>query len=639
MAVKWTVSVAGGGAAALAVLKIEDLSIRSISRGMDVATVTAAPSVTWAYGTLIAAYYNGTRRFLGRVSRNRLIRAGKASYRAITIAGPQYWLNRIVFRQEWLTGVAILQAPTLSSRVILNQTSADEALSVDGQIQEIIAYAASRGAPIAFGSSAVGLTLPFDEQRDLSCMQALERVLRYTPDIASWIDYSVDPPAIHFGVNTELSYARVEADEVDWRDDLVVPGLQIEIERVGSADGVQYRTLEYHQAGDLDDVDAVFVSLPLAGAEWSQTVRTLDVVTEAVGDHTAAAWWAARHPRLENVAPADVTVNVASRGLSPELYPRISSAALPDLEAAGCVARLETFTATVDIITRKGGEVISTEYDIELEIKYVTTDATTKTYRWQEEFSADSAEPTPTGLATDLLAHWSVRYADGSVNVVLADVYPLPGQTVLGSPVQQVDVSSKFGSAAVTFGAPAHLSAQDLAARLAGFRDHRKSLRFKARESGSPASGDEQSADLISPVSTSDWAPGQFGRLDIADAGKTASLNPADLGTGGLAKFRTLSYVDGTGTPATAKILADGDVSISGEGGFEEREVRLYCGDEILDCIIKVKSNTLAEPTNLVSTAYTSDDSRLLLQVKPVEAESGYDYKLELDQGYLVGGA
>ena len=70
--------------------------------------------------------------------------------------------------------------------------------------------------------------------------------------------------------------------------------------------------------------------------------------------------------------------------------------------------------------------------------------------------------------------------------------------------------------------------------------------------------------------------------------------------------------------------------------GYEERAVKLYCGTEILDCTILVKSNTTEETTNLVSTDYPEASERKMLQVKAVTGEGGTTYQLLLDFGYLA---
>ena len=554
----WTVSVAGAAAKSLAALKIEDFSIVYASRAADMATVACSPSVAWTYGTLIGVYFGASRVFYGRVLRSTLSREGAQTIRVYTVAGPWHWLERVTFRQTWAVFAGDELGVGVSSRVVLNQTAFNTPLSADGQLAEIIAYAADRGAPVAFGSSGIGLTLPFEEDRDLTCAQAVERVLRYTPDMASWIDYAQDIPTVHFGEGAALPAVRIQSDSVTYRDDLVAPGLTIEIERVGSTNGTQYRTLEYQTAGTVTDVDALFVTLPLSGKDYSSVRRSVDVVTEEVGDYTAAAWWAAKHPRLEGISAADVTMVSADRGLLAAEFPRLSSTPLPDLTAAGCKARLETFSCVCDIIKRSGSDIVSVEYDVNLEMDFITTDAVTKTYTWRDAVSITSPETVPSGLAAALLSHWSVRYAEGVMSIPLADAFPTPGMTVLDSPVQSVSVSSRSADASVEFGPPEHLSPQDFAARLGGFRNRRASIRFASRETGEPAETDESDGNSVGPVSSSEWSPGQYGHLNVATDGKTISLDPSTLEDGETATMREIEIpgrAEGD-APIYCKVLA-----------------------------------------------------------------------------------
>lgn len=636
----WTVSVGVDAAKSLAAIKIEDLSIVYASRASDTATVACNPSVAWTYGTLIGIYFGASRVFYGRVLRSTLNREGAQTVRVYTVAGPWNWLERVTFRQTW----AVLEGDELgsavSSRVVLNQTALNTSLSADGQLQEIIDYAADRGAPIAFGTSGLGLTLPFDEDRDLTCAQALERVLRYTPDMASWIDYTQTVPTIHFGEGAALPAVRIQSDSVTYRDDLVAPGLTIEIERVGSANGTQYRTLEYQTAGTTAGVDALFVTLPLAGKDYSSVRRTVAAVTEAVGDYTGAAWWIAKHPRLEGISAADVTMVSADRGLLAAEFPRISSTPLPDLTAAGCKARLETFSCVCDIIKRDGAEIVSIEYAVTLEMDFITTDAVTKTYSWRDAVSITAAETAPAGLAAALLAHWSVRYAEGFLSIPLADAFPAPGMTVLDSPVQSVTVSSRSADASVEFGPPEHLSPQDFAARLGGFRNRRASIRFASRETAEPAETDESDENSVGPVSSSEWSPGQYGQLNLVTSGKTISLDPSALDADGKVELKDLTYTPAGGASTVVKALMSADVTIapSGSGipeGCSQLDATIYC----LQFKITAKLNykVVESVTTYYGLSdwgiadYTSAEKRLLLQ--GTEPSTGI-FNLAFDMGY-----
>lgn len=641
--IAWTVKINSAAAVTFKAAKIESCSLDFVSRGTDTATIQAAPSSSWTYGDTVAVYADGTRVFLGRVTRNALSRSGIQSSRAVTVQGPQHWLGRIVFRQLWsiLAGDELGSVP--SSRVILNQTAGNLALTIDGQLHEIVDYAAARGAPIAFGSSAVGFTLPYDECRDLTCQQAVERVLRFAPFICSWIDYSAEVPAIHFGGSAEYAYDRIEADTVNYRHDLVVPGVTIEVERVGDMDGKQYRTIEVYAAGDTDELDSLFATLPVAGASSSKTMRYIDVAVEAVGDINSEAWWIAKHPRLSGVEVADLTVIEASRGDDPSEYPNISAVPLIDLEPVGCKARVETFKATVDIKQRNAdGDIVAVEHAVRLEMDFVTTDAETRVYEFVDSASGVTAEPVPMSLAYDIAAHLSVLYAEGSFSAPLSDGLPHPGQYLSGlpsgeAPIQQVSVSCAADACFVAFGPPAQLSIQDMADRLSGFRSRRISTRYESRATAEPPAESVDDKLLIAPLRTAFSKPGEYRRLDVnnpnGESTRSVSLDPEDLGDDETASLRSLTFTPSGGSETTVKALLTADVTIPPGGsaafppsGWETRAVKLYCGSEILEATILVQTEGLS------STEYDSADARKLLQV----AAAGEATVLAIDYGRAV---
>ncbi len=629
---RWTVSINAADAVSFAAAKIEGCVIEFASRGTDTATLRVHPDTAWSYNDTVAIYLDGTRRFLGRVTVPQLDRAGGERLLTVPVLGVADWLNRVGYRQPWAVLLGDVLGDVPSSRVILNAAAPDTHLSADGQVADIVGYAAARGAPLAFGSSAVGIVLPYHEDRDLSCRQALDAVLRLTPSVAEWLDYTAAVPALHYGEGAAFAAARVEQDSVCWRHDLVVPGLQIEIERVNDYNGEQYRTVERLTAGDTDALDAVFITIPMAGREKSQTLRRLDVVTEAVGDITSAAWWQSKHPRLSGIAVADITVSESGRAAGYVDFPRIASVPLPDLQAAGVTARLETFWAVVDVVQRDGaGNIVSEEANLNLEMQFVTTDATTKTYRWRDGLSVTTAESTPTGLAAALLAHWSVLYAQGSFSCAVDDGIPHPGQTVLDSPVQTVRVDAVTNIVTGTFGPPSRLSAQDFVSFLNQARPLRKSTRFAARDNGTPPDGDESDETLFAPVSSSEWSPGEPARQVIASDGKKIDLDPGSLGAAETAEMRQIA------TPAgMAKAL----MTAPSNTGFDEEDIVIFVDKFKLKAKLVSKTEgevkTVYGISGLTIEAYTSADKHKPLQ--GLEPSTG-TYTLGLDYARMANGS
>lgn len=529
-------------------------SIDYASRAPDTAVLVTLPEIVIPYRTSVEIWHGDVRRFLGVCMPGKRTAARSTLAVEYRLAGPWWHLQRIVYRQIWQTLVRDALGPTPSGRVILHQSAAGAAISVDAQLADIIAYARTQSAPLALGACATHLTLPWDEQRDLTCAQAVDRCLRFCPDVCSRIDYAPAVPVLHFTAGDDFQIPDSAETIVDQaRDDLVCPGVEIQIERLGQHDGTQYRTLQNLTAGDVADPDAVHATLQLAGPESNRTVLRVDVVTETIPAPLAnAAWWIARHPRLNGIAAGDLSIIDTGRwtldtaanppawavAADTNLYPRISLTPIAQLVTLDVRSRVERITATCDIIRRNAAnEIIDNEHAVVLELQVVTTNATTRTYTHVQAFSGIDGEPVPEGLAAELLAHWSTRYYDGTATWPLADAWPVVGAIVSGSPIQSCSVESSRNTASVQFGAPAHLSIEDFAARLQGFRTRRASISWRSRSTGEPAPSAELDPAQLNPAKVPGQGGGEKRQLVVAGA----TTGKIDLNPSGLSESQSMS--------------------------------------------------------------------------------------------------
>lgn len=590
----WQIKIGDSPIAYAGDLGIEQIDITYASQVADIATLRCSPEASWAYGTMVGIYHAGQRRFLGRVTRVQMSRTGTSSYRTVRLAGPWEWLERIPYRQSWRMWRDTDLGPVEQSRVILHQSASGDAITVEEQIADIIGHAAARGAPIAFGSAAVDLSLPWDEQRDIRCSQAIARCLRFAPDICSRIDYEESPPKIHFGGGSAVTLPQsAEALVTGYRDDLVVPGVTIEIERISTIstdDGAStFRSLQYLRAGDTDSVDSLFATLQLAGSDAARSNMYVNVLTEDIPvPLTDAAWWIARHSRLKGLSRFDVTFIQAERfvaatnapvsDMDAARFPRISLTPLADLAAIDIHARAEVFRAIVDIVKRDNtGEIVDAEHAVELELHVIATDARTREYRAPLSRRFVSAEPTPANLAAELLAHFSVRYAEGTARWPAGDLWPSIGDTIDGTPIQSIFVTSSDKTIDVAFGPPQHLAVADFASLLQGFRTRRAAFSWRARTDGEPASDSDLTADQTGVVRASGHAPGIKRRLTIKaekGAGGAIQLAPGWLDDDQVMRVRTISWRDSADIVRRAKILATDNIPQDGtEPPPEEEEI------------------------------------------------------------------
>lgn len=107
------------------------------------------------------------------------------------IEGPWWHLESIIYQQPWQVaadpedGESVLVS-VWKSHLILGQGTQGERLSMRQQLEQILDYAISAGAPLtyAIGGDTLDSIFPLDECRDLSCAEAIQRLLRWDPPCA-----------------------------------------------------------------------------------------------------------------------------------------------------------------------------------------------------------------------------------------------------------------------------------------------------------------------------------------------------------------------------------------------------------------------------------------------------------------------
>lgn len=503
---------------------------------------------------------------------------GTSLEESFTVCGPWRRMSRLPYTQTWMMmvereveGAAVSGLePVGTSRVVLNQGDDGTPHTVRQQVMEILAAAAGRGiiaAPSAadIASIPAGMTLPYDEARDLTCAQALARELRFTPGLAVRFDYSVNPPALRIlapqaadaGWLAEYALAGAMLDIKETLSGQPPLGCLLEIAVTGSVDGTAYACSSFQAAGDTSDPERTLRAvLPVSGSESSADRRKLDLVTHEIPSNLAsAAFWRIWHADLKMIPAAGLEIKEASRTGGGDLshYPRFLATAgvgMAELEEAGVAHfRTERLLCTAVVTTSVYlGEGKSVEHvetaDLSLEI--IATDAETHLYRWTASSDATSGESVPPGLADALLA---AHQADGSSAEVLCALktgaaLPRPGDTRGGLTAHSVSVDCRTLSVSVGFGPPAALGPVDLAGFLSGFRNIRRSTISVRRATGESADGAETDGTFMLPATSSGWAKRGDNKVSAAPvegaSGGTATMDPSDLNDGDVAKFREI---------------------------------------------------------------------------------------------------
>lgn len=546
-------------------LKIEDIKLDYRSFEADTAEITAHPDYAPAFGTELAiSWSDGGEEgqvvlFRGIVWTLRATNEGGRKHNVMQVLGPWKQLEAVQFKQQWAVTAEGELVSALSGRLILNQNAAGAPQTAGAQMTEAVAFAAAAGVPVAVGTITAAVQLPFDETRDLTVAQVLVRTQRFLPDLVSWFNYAVDPPALNISVpSSGFSTAYIDklSEVTSVRNDLAADGVELEIERVDSINGAQIRRLEIQSAGDTESLRCIRATLNPAGGSFSESVRVIDVVTEAVpASLSDAAWWIARHPRLRGRSAADIAfVESGTRsGTHSPLFPRITLAPLSDLSALNLGSEMETFRCVVDITVVDGGGAVDIERGVELTMEYVTTDAQTQTYRYVEGYDSEAAEVVPSDLATKLLAHWSTVFEEGIAVMPQSSFFGYNGfQIGVGwyldlpsRPIQSRSLSAMSGLVTLTFGPPRQLGVQDMADRLLPFRAIRSSSRWRARVDGKPPASKESKTSVLSPSKYDSSTPGKKEIITIVKAsGGSISADAREVETGATIKPQPVLFTE-----------------------------------------------------------------------------------------------
>lgn len=200
----------------------------------------------FSFGTTITLYKDSAVWFVGKIISSP--HSGKPNYEGhdYEAVGPWAALDEIMYKQAWRNTSS---TTTLKSHVILGKDSSHSSRTVGQVISAILNYAYDNGAEIDWvGAELDALTAEaiHDDCTDIMCGEAIKRMLRWYPDVVTWVDYTTyDPdspgyyPSLHFtrrGAASAVSInctdgALVDSLDIRSRDDLQKTGVIINYER------------------------------------------------------------------------------------------------------------------------------------------------------------------------------------------------------------------------------------------------------------------------------------------------------------------------------------------------------------------------------------------------------------------------
>ena len=534
-------------------------TLRFANRDVDTLNVVGIPAGLLQAGDTVAVAYLGATVFQGTVERI-VDRRGRGYDRVqdVTCQGPWGRMNRLVFRQQWGVGTAQFS----SSRVILNQMATGLPQNMAAQLSEIISFAAAKCGFAAGTIQADTLVLPADEARDITCADAIRRMLRFHPKRIVRFDYSGSAPALEIVEpsgddasyvasipNTQREYV-YNAHPVSCVD-IATDATDILLSDGSSA--IQHQT--WPEDADTTDLDCLHVTIPLAPGSAGTTTESFDSVTEDMPTSmNDAIWWKNKHPRLANVPNSAFGVYDGDR--SPANYPRIAKSTKGELEAAGLHCEVSRCSCKCRIRTAD-----DEEEDIVLTMDFLTTDATTRRYTWQTGSSWTAGETLPDGLARAIYEQRSGSLLNERMTIRLGSSFPQLGDMADGLYLQSFDVDLADLTARLEFGQPEHLSVENMRSLLNGFRQRGYAENAVLRSGAGGGEEDEDDASGgIPPIASSEWSPGKKSKTTIAasgsDSGGKIVLDSSDVGTDKEAKIREITIVASGGKEKKVKVLA-----------------------------------------------------------------------------------
>jgi len=549
-----------------------------VSKNADTLTLGGLPAGLLATGDAVIVQYRPdastawTTVFAGDVAKIT-DRHGRGDDRVQTVIceGPWGKMARLVFRQTWACNAG--GASFSSARVVLNQSPVGEDYTISEQIQEIADFAASK-CGFSAGSYAIGaVVLPKDESRDLTCAAALQRELRFFPKKIVRFDYSgTTPTLVITEPTTETDAAYVAAVpktqrqyEYNAHPITAVDVYTDDVQTVTGDDNVDKSILgQTHQIyptdADTSGLDVLHAYVPLAPGEASTSWKSLDSDTEDITAYilNSSVWWRTKHPRLQGVALENITISGGTR--SPANYPRIARNTADELEEAGLHSEISHFTCRAKIVTED-----DEEEDILLSMDFLTTDALTRTYTWQTGSSSSAGETLPEGLARALFEQRAGTLVEERMTIRLYDGWPTLGDAADGLVLQDIDIDCGDCTAALSFGQPETLSAEDMRNLLNAFRARGYSFNAPLRAEGEPDPADTTHVGSIKPLSSTEFAPGQKSKTTIKKRnGGAILLDAAKVPDGSTIDVKTFTRYDSAGNPSQSQILGTGDCSFPG---------------------------------------------------------------------------
>ena len=536
-------------------LGIRDIQLHYAANGPESLTFTISSQnacmddIAFTPKAWYTLWKDGSRYFTGVMTVPPRTGSAESEEVTITLAGPYWCFEQSTYMQSWMcwyTGTEAVAATNMC-RVILFQAAYGVPMLSGAQIADVLNWLIGKGAPLAIGTIATGVTLPTDEQLNMLCSSVVDTVLRWTPDYVLSFDHSTYPVTVNFRQKDSLSAVTVPVGvdmsllNITARYDLIKPGFTLIYQTTSTNDGKSYTSIVTDTAGDTTKLDSVIGGFDLVGS--SQTWTTQKIVTANFPTPNDKTWWKAHVKWLANVADGDLTIHDHALSTG-ERYDRyLTEGAMQDwmsLASEAC-----TVTAQADVVLRDGDDaVIETVKNVPISFDCIATAATTQTYRTRSSWT--SGEVVPTGVAAALYASWSVLHFEGSLKLLEQECSGSlrPGKVVnisggrsewasMAAIVKEVNEDLARGETTVTFGPPAALSADTVVALFRALHKRNYAASAASKDTGIVSNGSSTDLSGATPDSSESTGKGEKTRLLVSnsntDGDHVADLDPENV--------------------------------------------------------------------------------------------------------------
>ena len=525
-------------------------------------------TVPWFYGKVIQVPRSGS---------------GSEESMDYVLAGPWWFLDNLVFQQEWEAGNPDYdpedpgtEEPTIpyfKSRVILGQTTTGTRQTSGQVISDVINYAIASGAPVQLGTIEPDLQIPFDEQNDITCAEAIRRMLRWSPDAIAWFDYSTSPyPTFHCARRSALQSLAIALSGVEGsqpsalsvmpRPDIQVPAVVLKFEQTNTINGVDYEsvtTQKFPLTATGREFAALTATLQLAGTQ--ATILSQKIKAKTI-DLIADNFWIAHD---DTYLTTDTMVHAVQAGTHipavPPYWNELIEGQIQDwMTGVHFQEVIYTAIALVTIYDNAAHDHIIKKELKALSCKIIATDACgvipppgEKTQTYQRVTSLVAGETVPVGLAESIYNSLNPLQYDGKITLTEEEcglalaLSEVEGRARLGftlnlsgglaawatmnALIQQIEEDVDSGITTISFGPPEQLSVQDLMEFLRANRGRGVAFSYQKRVDGQSASGSGGAIELSgpTPLFNTAGASGQTKLLVVTDDTRKINLDPAAI--------------------------------------------------------------------------------------------------------------